>query len=208
MLQAREGDANVARTALTLPKTTLLDQSHIKTICTRVQLAANTARRARSTATRRRPRRCSTGQLKGPVYLASSSNKLPDLLVDLQGQVNIRLRGVISSKGGKLKTTFRTVPDPPVKKFTLEMNGGKKGLLINTSNLCAKKQQASAQHQSPERQAAEEQQAEAASPVRQGEEEGQEVRSLIVEPSATALICGRGRHDPPGRPATRGGPGG
>ena len=43
---------------------------------------------------------------------------------------------MISSKGGKLKTVFRTVPDTPVKKFTLEMNGGKKGLLINTSNLC------------------------------------------------------------------------
>jgi hypothetical protein len=140
ILQGRSGDANVARTAFTLPKTTILDQSNIKTICTRVQLSANSCPKGAVYGHAKATSPLLAGALKGPVYLTSSSNKLPDLLVDLQGQVNIRLRGVISSKGGKLKTTFRTVPDQPVKKFTLEMNGGKKGLLINTSSLCAKKQ--------------------------------------------------------------------
>ena len=37
------------------------------------------------------------GVLKGPVYLISSDDLLPDLLADLRGQVNVRLRGVISS---------------------------------------------------------------------------------------------------------------
>jgi hypothetical protein len=140
ILQGRSGDANVARTAFTLPKTTILDQSNIKTICTRVQLSANTCPKGSVYGHAKATSPLLEGQLKGPVYLTSSNNKLPDLLVDLKGQVNIRLRGVISSKGGKLKTTFRTVPDQPVKKFTLEMNGGSKGLLINTSSLCAKQQ--------------------------------------------------------------------
>jgi hypothetical protein len=82
------------------------------------------------------------GNLKGPVYLTSSSNQLPDLLVNLRGQVNIWLRGVISAKHGRLRTVFRRVPDLPVKKFTLEMNGGKRGLLINTQNLCKRTQRA------------------------------------------------------------------
>ena len=56
------------------------------------------ARRPRSTGRRKRSRRCSTDKLKGPVYLVSSNNKLPDLVADLRGQVNIQLRGVISSK--------------------------------------------------------------------------------------------------------------
>ena len=140
ILQGRSGDANVARTAFTLPKTTILDQSNIKTICTRVQLSAGTCPKGSVYGHAKATSPLLAGALKGPVYLTSSSNKLPDLLVDLKGQVNIRLRGVISSKGGKLKTTFRKVPDQPVKKFTLEMNGGKKGLLINTSSLCEKKQ--------------------------------------------------------------------
>jgi hypothetical protein len=140
VLQGRTGDANVARAAFTLPKTTILDQSNIKTICTRVQLSANNCPKGSVYGHAKATSPLIAGPLKGPVYLTSSSNQLPDLLVNLQGQVNVRLRGVISSKGGKLKTVFRTVPDTPVKKFTLEMNGGKKGLLINTSSLCKSKQ--------------------------------------------------------------------
>ena len=66
-------------------------------------------------------------------------NGSTDLLVDLRGQVNVRLRGVISAKGGKLKTVFRTVPDVAVNKFILTMKGGNRGLLVNSQNLCAKK---------------------------------------------------------------------
>ena len=41
VLQPRKGDANVGRMAITLPRSEFLDQAHIKTICTRVQFAAN-----------------------------------------------------------------------------------------------------------------------------------------------------------------------
>jgi hypothetical protein len=81
-------------------------------------------------------------KLKGPVYLVSSSDKLPNLVADLRGQVNIQLRGVISSKRGGLKTVFPTVPDVPVKKFILNMKGGKKSLLVNSTNTCKSKQTA------------------------------------------------------------------
>jgi hypothetical protein len=140
VLQGRSGDANAARAAFTLPKTTILDQSNIKTICTRVQLSSNSCPKKAVYGHAKATSPLIAGVLKGPVYLTSSDNKLPDLLADLKGQVNVRLRGVILSKGGKLKTVFRKVPDTPVKKFTLEMNGGKNGLLINTSSLCKKKQ--------------------------------------------------------------------
>ena len=40
ILEAREGDANLSRSALTLPHALFLDQSHIRTVCTRPQLAA------------------------------------------------------------------------------------------------------------------------------------------------------------------------
>ena len=81
--------------------------------------------------------------LKGPVYLRSSNNLLPDLVVDLQGQVNVVLVGRIDSVKGRIRTTFDAVPDAPVTKFILEMQGGKKGLIVNSRNLCAKKQRAS-----------------------------------------------------------------
>jgi hypothetical protein len=137
-LKARKGDANVARAAFILPRATILDQSHIRTICTRVQLAAEECPRKAiyGNATATSP--LLKGKLKGPVYLTSSNNELPDLLVDLQGQVNVRLRGVISSENGRLKTVFRKVPDVAVTKFVLTMKGGNRGLLVNSQNLCDK----------------------------------------------------------------------
>ena len=81
-------------------------------------------------------------KLKGKVFLVSSNHKLPDLLVDLRGQVEIYLRGVISSKHGGLKTVFNNTPDVPVSRFALKMKGGKKSLLVNSTNTCAKPQRA------------------------------------------------------------------
>jgi hypothetical protein len=137
ILEAREGDANVARSALTLPHALFLDQGNIRTVCTRPQLASDTCPKAAiyGHAEARSP--LLDGKLKGPVYLVSSDHELPDLLANLRGQVNIHLRGVITSPHGGIKTVFASTPDVPVSKFILRMEGGPhKGLLVNSRNLC------------------------------------------------------------------------
>jgi len=136
-LVARDGDANIARAALTLPHAEFLEQSHIRTICTRVQLAAGDCPMAAIYGYARAKTPLLDDELAGPVYLVSSSHELPDMLVDLRGQVDVRLRGVISAVAGRIKTAFSAVPDVPVSKFVLTMKGGKKGLLVNSRNLCA-----------------------------------------------------------------------
>ena len=136
VLMAREGDANISRAALTLPHSQFLDQGHIGTVCTRVQLAAAQcpARSVYGFARAQSP--LLDDELAGPVYLVSSDHELPDLLADLHGQVDIRLRGVISATKARIKTVFASVPDVPVSKFVLNMKGGKKGLLENSRDLC------------------------------------------------------------------------
>ena len=74
--------------------------------------------------------------LEGPVYLRSSSHELPDLVADLNGQLHVVLVGRIDSVKGGIRNTFEAVPDAPVSKFVLEMQGGKKGLLQNSTNIC------------------------------------------------------------------------
>jgi hypothetical protein len=135
-LVARAGDANIKRAALTLPHSQFLDQNHIGTICTRVQLAASAcpARSIYGYARAQTP--LLDDEVQGPVYLIASDHELPDLLADLHGQVDVRLRGVISSAKERLKTVFFPVPDVPVSKFTIDMKGGKKGLLVNSRDLC------------------------------------------------------------------------
>jgi hypothetical protein len=128
--------ANIAKAQVTLPHSEFLEQSHIKTICTRVQFAASACPAASvyGKATATTP--LLDAPLSGPVYLRSSSNKLPDLVADLNGQIHVALVGRIDSVKGGIRTTFEGVPDAPVSKFTLEMQGGKKGLLVNSGNIC------------------------------------------------------------------------
>lgn len=140
VLEARKGDANIARTALVLPHSLFLDQSHIGTICTRPQLASQTCPKASIYGKAEAKSPLLDGKLKGNVYLVSSNNPLPDLLADLRGQVNIQLRGVIGSKRGGLKTVFNNLPDVPVSKFILNMSGGEKSLLVNSTNTCKEPQ--------------------------------------------------------------------
>jgi hypothetical protein len=136
VVRAKQGQANIARTALNLPHSLFLDQGHIKTVCTRVQLAAQACPSNSIYGYAEASSPLIKQKLKGPVYLVSSKHKLPDLLADLQGQINIQLDGVISSGHGGLKTVFNELPDVPIKSFVLNMRGGKKSLLQNSTNLC------------------------------------------------------------------------
>jgi hypothetical protein len=65
-------------------------------------------------------------------------------VASLDGQIHIDLDGRIDSSNGGIRTTFETVPDAPVSKFTLTMQGGKKGLLQNSTNICGGQHLASA----------------------------------------------------------------
>ena len=42
-------------------------------------------------------------------------------------------------KKSRIQTSFAPIPDVPVSKFTLTMEGGKKGLLVNSKDVCAKR---------------------------------------------------------------------
>jgi len=140
ILVARDGDANIGRAAVTLPKPLILEQASLANVCTRVQFAANDCPKdsVYGYATAETP--LLDGPLQGPVYLRSSSHELPDMVAALHGQVDIDLDGRIDSVKRRLRTTFAVVPDVPVSKFTLTVRGGKKkGLLVNSTDLCAKK---------------------------------------------------------------------
>ena len=135
--------ANIASAQVTLPHSEFLDNAHIGTVCTRVQFAAHACPAASvyGNATATTP--LLDQPLSGPVYLRSSSNKLPDLVADLNGQIEVALDGKVDTgKGGGIRNTFQVVPDAPVSKFVLSMQGGSKGLLVNSENICSHTQKA------------------------------------------------------------------
>lgn len=140
VFEAKPGEANTARIVFALPRSEFIDQAHFRTICTRVQFAAN---------------QCPAGSvyghikafsplvdypLEGPVYLRSSSHELPDLVMALRGPASqpiaIDLAGQVDSVNGGIRATFNGVPDAPVSKAIVTMQGGRKGLFQNSTNIC------------------------------------------------------------------------
>jgi hypothetical protein len=136
VLTARDGDANIDRAAVTLPGTEFLDIAHVRNVCTRARYARD---------------RCPAGSdygyakiwtplldrpLRGPVYLRSSNHRLPDLVASLDGQIHLDLAGRIDAVDGRIRNTFRAIPDAPMSRFVLTMRGGRMGLLVNNNDLC------------------------------------------------------------------------
>jgi len=145
-LKVKEGEANISSVAVRLARSSFLDQSHIRTVCTRVQFAAGAGNGAECPAGSIYGRASATSPLlgyplAGNVYLRSSSHELPDLVVALQGPayqpVAIELDGQTDTVKSALRNTFETVPDAPVSSFHLELFGGKRGLVVNSRDICA-----------------------------------------------------------------------
>ncbi len=141
VLTAKPGEAGIAATSVALPRSEFIDQAHFRTICTRVQFAAN---------------QCPAGSvyghvkaisplvdypLEGPVYLRSSSHKLPDVVAALRGPasqpIEIDIDGRVDSVNGGIRNSFEALPDAPVSKVIFNLQGGKKGLFQNSTNICS-----------------------------------------------------------------------
>ena len=135
---ARPQDASLKRIGVTMPHALFLAQEHIRTVCTRPQFEAE---------------RCPGGSvygkavahtplfdtpLRGNVYLRSSANKLPDLVASLRsGAIRIVVEGRIGpGRRGGIEAFFDELPDAPIDRFVMTLFGGKRGLLVNSVNVC------------------------------------------------------------------------
>jgi hypothetical protein len=132
--------ANLKQISVTLPHSEFLENAHIGTVCTRVQFSANACPAASIYGKVTAETPLLDQPLTGNVYLRSSANKLPDMVLALHGPpsqpIEIDLDGRIDSINGGIRSTFEAVPDAPVSRVVLSMFGGKKGLLVNSRNLC------------------------------------------------------------------------
>lgn len=137
---AKPGEANTAAISFALPKSEFIDQAHFRTICTRVQYAANQCPAGSVYGHVRAISPLVDYPLEGPIYLRSSSHKLPDVVLALRGPayqpIALDVAGRVDSVNGGLRVRFETVPDAPLTKAVVEMQGGKKGLFQNSTNIC------------------------------------------------------------------------
>jgi hypothetical protein len=140
------GEAGTHLVSVALPKDELLDNEHLNAVCTRVQFAQGACPPASLIGTAKATSPLLDQPLTGSVYLRTNpAHELPDLVVALKGQIEIELAGRIdTARNGGLRTTFDSIPDAPVSSFSLDLAGGKKGLLQNERSLCGKPKTAAA----------------------------------------------------------------
>ena len=137
------GYANTKDVQVTLPHSVFLEQAHIDTVCTRVQATAQQCPEGSIYGYAEAETPLIDGKLTGPVFLKSSNHQLPDLAIALKGPANqpieVEFAGRIDSIKAQIRNTIEGLPDVPVSKFVLSMKGGKKGLLVNSRNICVGK---------------------------------------------------------------------
>jgi hypothetical protein len=140
VFKAKPGEANTARIVFALPHSEFIDQAHFRTICTRVQFAADQCPAGSVYGHVKATTPLLDYSLEGPIYLRSSSHQLPDVVAALRGPpsqpIEVDLPGRVDSVNGGVRTTFAAVPDAPVTKAIVTLQGGKKGLFQNSTNIC------------------------------------------------------------------------
>ncbi len=135
----KKGDANIKGLVVRLPRSAFLEQGHIRTICTRVQFAAKACPKAARYGYVKAWTPLLDEPLQGPVCLRSSNHKLPDMVFDLHGLVDVEVATRIDSVRGGIRATVEDAPDAPLSRVILKMQGGKKGLIVNSRNICVKR---------------------------------------------------------------------
>jgi hypothetical protein len=137
-----EGQANIAKVKVELPKALPSRLSTLQKACTEVAFDANpescpaASRVGQAVATTP----ILAGPLAGPAYFVSHGGaKFPELVVVLKGEdgVTVDLHGeTFISKQGITSSTFSTVPDVPVGSFELKLPQGPYSALAANANLC------------------------------------------------------------------------
>ena len=152
------GEAGIEQAVVRLPKSLALDPQNAQALCefvdgTKPDLENHCPKgsivgRARAKTPLLR------NDLSGNVYFVKNVRidrktgneirTLPMIVVALRGEIAVNLKGESSTtKAGKLVNTFANVPDAPISKFNLNIQGGRNGILAVTRtrkakiNLCA-----------------------------------------------------------------------
>jgi len=131
-------DSNLKDIAVVIPRQQFLAQEHIRGICTKPAFAREACPKDSIYGSASAYTPLLDQPLRGNVYLRSSEHRLPDLVADLHsGSIRIVLEGRIGpGKKGGIRAFFSDLPDEPVERFVMTLYGGKRGLLVNSADIC------------------------------------------------------------------------
>lgn len=146
MTQENE-QAGLKAVKVTLPKSVALAAANAGGLCEVAQAAADACPKNSIVGSAQATSPILNRTLKGPVYFVKGQRTdpktgrviatLPTLQVALRGEVTIIARAETAvDRKSRLVTTFPALPDAPITRFTMTINGGKRGIIATTRNLC------------------------------------------------------------------------
>jgi hypothetical protein len=132
------GEANTRHVEVTLPKGLGADPKALARACPAAQLAANACPKSAVVGSVRADTSLLPAPLQGPVLIVKPQNGvLPELSLELHGPIDLRLRATVGfGPGGRLKTVFDGIPDVPLSRLALTLNGGRTGIVAAGKSLC------------------------------------------------------------------------
>lgn len=136
VLSGGSDEASIASAVFSLPRTELLDLRHLRGLC------------AQGTAPPRCPDGSRLGRLRlssplfdqpaeGSVYLVAPSRRLPELVAEVRsGDLRFVLHGRTVIRKGRFGISFPAIPDIPLSRAVLSLDGGRSGLFVNSRSPC------------------------------------------------------------------------
>lgn len=150
----RESEAGLRSAQVALPTGVALQASNAESLCEKADAARDACPKTSIVGSATADTTILGRRLFAPVYFVKGTRRtasgkevatLPTLYVPLAGDgVRVNLRGETSVSHGRLVTTFGSIPDQPITTFTLNIDGGKRGIIAATRDLCAGRLKASA----------------------------------------------------------------
>jgi hypothetical protein len=144
VLTQREGEANTKKAVVTLPDLVEPNVPQLQrpgALCTDAQLAANSCPPLSRVGTATAATPLLPFTLSGPVFIVlPTGSPLPKLAVLLEGGgLRVQLNATNGFFGIRILNTFDNVPDVPVGRFQLNIDGGRDGILMARRDLCAER---------------------------------------------------------------------
>lgn len=132
------GEANSRHVEVTLPDGLGANPAGLARACPVEQLDANACPQSAVVGSVRADTPLLPAPLQGPVLIVKpKGGVLPELSLELRGPINLRLRATVGfGPRGRLKTIFDGIPDVPLSRLALTLNGGKDGILTTGRDLC------------------------------------------------------------------------
>jgi hypothetical protein len=138
----RPNDENMRSAAVRLPRVVLVDTSALGGLCSRRELKAKRCAGKRPLGRAKVQTPLARGGLAGPVYVVSGYGRVFHLAYVLSGPPDVLLEGRVISKGGRIEAGVEEIPDSPVGELRLTIEGGPKGYLVLSRDICRSREPA------------------------------------------------------------------